>query len=108
MAAPAPSKDDVRNLAGQHPLDGARVSNIVPGVADELGIDEAEGVVVLSVRRSSTAARYGFLPGDIIVQIGQEQVATVTDLERLLSARQRMWLVAVRRGDKVFNLQVPG
>ena len=24
------------------------------------------------------------------------------------AARQRMWLVAVRRGDKVFNLQVPG
>jgi Do/DeqQ family serine protease len=108
VGAPPPGRDDVRNLAGQHPLDGARVSNIVPGVADELGIDEANGVVVLSVRRSSTAARYGFLPGDIIVQVGQAPVTTVTDLEQMLSARQRMWLVAVRRGDKVFNLQVPG
>ncbi len=108
VAAPTPGRDDVRNLAGQHPLDGARVSNIVPGVADELGLDEAEGVVVLSVRRQSTAARYGFLPGDIIVQVGQAPVSTVTELERMLGQRQRVWLVAVRRGDKVFNLQVPG
>jgi Do/DeqQ family serine protease len=108
VAAPAPGRDDVRNLAGQHPLDGARVSNILPAVADELGLDEAEGVVVLSVRRSSTAARYGFLPGDIIVQVGQAPISTVTELEELLAKRQRVWLVAVRRGDKVFNLQVPG
>jgi Do/DeqQ family serine protease len=108
VAAPQPGRDDVRNLAGQHPLDGARVSNILPGVADELGIDEAEGVVVLSVRRSSTAARLGFQPGDVIVQVGEAKIVTVGDLEGLLAARQRMWLVAVRRGDKVFNLQVPG
>src|SRR5690606_28729133 len=40
VAAPEPGRDDVRNLAGRHPLDGARVSNILPAVADELGIDE--------------------------------------------------------------------
>ncbi|WP_295557333.1 Do family serine endopeptidase [uncultured Hyphomicrobium sp.] len=108
VAAPQPGRDDVRNLAGQHPLDGARVSNILPGVADELGIDESEGVVVLSVRRSSTASRLGFQPGDIIVEISGSPVASVRELENLLAARQRMWLVAVRRGDKVFNLQVPG
>lgn len=107
-AAPKPGRDDVRNLAGAHPLDGARVSNILPGVADELGIDEMEGVVVLSVRRGSTAARLGFLPGDVIAEVGGVAVASVRELESLLVNRQRMWLVAVRRGDKVFNLQVPG
>jgi Do/DeqQ family serine protease len=108
VGAPQPGRDDVRNLAGAHPLDGARVSNILPGVADELGIDEAEGVVVLSVRRASTAARLGFQPGDVIVEINQAKVESVSDLDALLGVRQRMWLVAVRRGDKVFNLQVPG
>ncbi|MCC7251842.1 Do family serine endopeptidase [Hyphomicrobium sp.] len=108
VAAPKPGRDDVRNLAGQHPLDGARVSNILPGVVDELGIDEIEGVVVLSVRRASTAARLGFQPGDVIAEIGGVPVTNVRDLEGLLATRQRMWLVAVRRGDKVFNLQVPG
>jgi Do/DeqQ family serine protease len=108
VAAPQPGKDDIRNLAGQHPLDGARVSNILPGVADELGIDEGDGVVVVSVRRSSTAARLGFLPGDVIAEISGQPVASVAALEGVLAKRQRMWLVSVRRGDKVFNLQVPG
>lgn len=108
VTAPKPGKDDVRNLAGQHPLDGARVSNILPGLVDEMGLDAMDGVVVLSVRRSSTAARLGFQPGDIIAQIGGQPVTTVADLETRLGSRQRMWLVAVKRGDKVFNLQVPG
>src|SRR5262249_4839947 len=36
-AAPAAGKDDVRNLSGVHPFDGARVANILPGTAEELG-----------------------------------------------------------------------
>ena len=108
VTAPKPGKNDVRNLAGQHPLDGARVSNILPGLVDEMGLDAVDGVVVLSVRRASTAARLGFQPGDIIAQVNGQPVTTVTDLETRLGTRQRMWLVAVKRGDKVFNLQVPG
>lgn len=108
VTAPKPGKNDVRNLAGQHPLDGARVSNILPGLVDEMGLDAVDGVVVLSVRRASTAARLGFQPGDIIAQVNGQPVTTVTDLETRLGQRQRMWLVAVKRGDKVFNLQVPG
>ncbi len=41
--------------AGRRPC-----SNILPGIADEMGIDDAEGVVVLSVRDASIAARLGF------------------------------------------------
>jgi len=108
QAAPKPGKDDVRNLAGQHPLDGARVSNIVPGVADEMGLDESEGVVILSVRGGSIAARLGFQPGDVIVEIGNSKIASVADLESAVGARQRVWRLSVQRGDKVLQLQVPG
>ena len=34
VAAPKPGRDDVRNLSGNHPFDGARVSNILPSVVD--------------------------------------------------------------------------
>jgi Do/DeqQ family serine protease len=108
QTAPTPGRDDVRNLAGQHPLDGARVSNILPGVADEMGLDEAEGVVILSVRNGSVAARLGFQPGDVIVEIGNNKIASVTDLEGAVGTRQRVWRLSVQRGDKVLQLQVPG
>ncbi len=106
--APAPGRDDVRNLSGAHPFDGARVSNLLPGVADELGIDAEDGVAVLSVRAGSVAAKLGFQLGDIIMQIGSEAVDTVLTLEGLIKERQRLWQVAVKRAGRVLTLQVPG
>ncbi len=108
VGAPKPGKDDAKNLSGNHPLDGARISNILPSVADELGLDQTEGVVVTSVRDGSMAQTFGFQPGDVIVAIGDSQIATVADAERALAARQRLWQISVKRGNRVLQLQVPG
>jgi Do/DeqQ family serine protease len=107
-AAPQPGKDDVRNLSGKHPLDGARVANLLPGVADDLGIDETTGVVILSVRAGSIAARLGFAPGDVIAEVGGSPVANIAGLEAAVRDRQRLWQLAVLRGGQRLTLQVPG
>jgi len=108
LAPPKGGKEDVKNLSGQHPLDGARVSNIVPSLQDELGLDGAEGVVILSVRNGSLSQRLGFQRGDIILAVGKKQISNVTELEEEVATRQRNWSVQVRRGDQVLQLQVPG
>ncbi|MEZ5854517.1 MAG: Do family serine endopeptidase [Hyphomicrobiaceae bacterium] len=79
--APRPSKGDVRNLAGQHPLDGARVVNLYPPLADELGLEETEGVVIVDVRSGSVAERLGFRPGDVITSVGDTGIDSVEQLE---------------------------
>jgi Do/DeqQ family serine protease len=107
-AAPKAGRDDVRNLTGQHPLDGARVANLLPSIADELGLDEEGGVVVLSTRNGSIAANLGFKPGDIIARVGNEQIEDVTRLESALRQRHRVWQLAVKRGGRTLQLQVPG
>jgi Do/DeqQ family serine protease len=107
-APPAPGRDDVRNLAGQHPFDGARVSNMLPGIADELGADDLAGVAILSVRTGSTAARLGFKQGDVILQVARQKVETVSELENLLKDKQRLWQVVVKRGTRTLQLQIPG
>ena len=107
-AAPPVGKDDLRNLAGVHPLNGARVANIVPATADELGLEEQEGVVIVAVTEDSTAARLGFRSGDIIVQVGRKRIETVVELEAALKARQQLWQIALKRGDQIIQLQVPG
>ena len=107
-APPPPGKDDVRNLSGRHPLDGARVSNLVPAVADQLGLDADGGVVILSVRNGSTAARLGFRQGDIVVQISKRPIESVADLDSALAEPQRSWLMAIKRGDQTLQLQVGG
>jgi Do/DeqQ family serine protease len=106
-AAPAGALD-ARDLAGAHPFDGARVANLLPGTAEELGVEDDEGVVVLSVRPRTTAARLGFRPGDVIVQVGRERIASVAQLEGALRQRQRGWLVVVKRGSQVLQLQLAG
>jgi Do/DeqQ family serine protease len=107
-APPQPGKDDVRNLAGSHPFDGARVSNILPGLADELGIDEGDGVAIVSVRPGSIAQRLGLQPGDVITEITRTPINTIADLEQSLATRQRTWLIGIRRDGKAMMLQVPG
>ena len=87
--APPAGKDDVRNLSGTHPFDGARVANILPAIADELGLDEEEGAVILSVRQNSRAARIGFQAGDIIQQVGRSKVETVSELENCSRSASR-------------------
>lgn len=107
VAPPAAGKDDVRNLTGNHPFDGARVSNILPGIADELGLDEDGGVVVLSVRGGGIAARI-FQPGDIILEVAGQVITSVADLEEVLATRQRIWRLRFRRGGKELELGVRG
>jgi len=107
-APPPPGPDDVRNLSGRHPFDGARVTNLLPGVADELGLDDTEGVAVLSVRPGSYAARLNLQPGDIIDSVQGNNVRSVNELEHALAERQRYWVLGIRRGGQLLRLQVPG
>lgn len=107
-SAPQPGPNDLRILTGQHPLDGARVANLVPAITDELGIDESEGVVVLDVNRNSVAARLGLRPGDIVQQVGRLRIDNIATLENALKERQRMWQLVLKRGGQVLQLQVGG
>ena len=34
--------------------------------------------------------------------------ATVSDLEKAVASRQRLWQMSVKRGERVLQLQVPG
>ena len=108
IAPPRGGKDDVRNLSGTHPLDGARVSNNLPAVADELGLSEAEGVVIVAIRNGSIAESLGFRAGDVILEVGGNKITKVGDLDRALAARQRQWQVSVQRAGRILQLQVPG
>jgi Do/DeqQ family serine protease len=108
VAAPEPGTQDIRNLAGPHPLDGARVINLTPPLADDLGLDQTNGVVIVSVRSGSTAERFNFRPGDVIAKVGDAQIDSFETLTPLLSKRRRFWDITVNRAGQMFKLQTPG
>ncbi len=107
-AAPEPGKNEIRNLSGDHPFDGARVSTIVPALADELGLDEEQGVVILSVRQGSVAANLGFSPGDVVLSVGGVPTDTAASLEEQFRKKQAIWQVEVKRQGRLVNLQIRG
>ena len=108
LPAPKPGKDDVRNLSGSHPFDGARVSNILPSVADEFNLDDTDGVVIVAVRSGGVAARLDFQPGDIILQVGDAKITDVVMLDEITRTPKRLWSVTIKRGGRVMKLQMSG
>lgn len=107
-AAPKPKRGDIRNLVGDHPFDGARMANLLPSLTDEYDIDAEDGVLVLSVRRNSIAARLGLRAGDVVTRIGRRDIRDLRDLERAVARRERLWRLQLKRRGKTIRLRVPG
>ena len=107
-AVPKLKRSDIRDLSGLHPLDGARVANLLPTLAEDLEIELDEGVVVISVQKRSTAAKLGFRKGDVITEISKRPVRNLKDLVSKLKGRRRVWTMNVNRGGRNLELRVPG
>lgn len=104
--APPPDPSDERLLAGPHPLDGALIANLKPAVVYDLGIREKDGVAVLEVKDGTPAARNGLRRGDLILAVGRERITAIDSLEAALRQRPRLWVIAVKRGERLFRLQI--
>jgi serine protease Do len=93
-------------IDGPNPLQGARVANLTPALADELQMDMmATGVVVTGVTAGSQAARLGFQRGDIIRTVNGERTLSVARLRRSLDENDQ-WSIAIQRGNRVLQLGV--
>jgi len=100
---------DVRNLTGRHPLVGAKVANLSPAVAEELGVDdEGPGVVVLDVAPDTPAARLGLKRGDFVVGLNNEKVTSVAALAKALDRSQGGWRLSFEREGQVYNVAIQG
>lgn len=108
VAVPKITRGDVGLLTGEHPFDGARVANTVPAVAEELGIDAGDGVIVIDIDRDGYAAAIGLRPRDQIVEVGGRKVTSIAGLQRLLRRRADVWDIAIRRNGRVLRLRVAG
>lgn len=96
-------------LAGRHPIAGARVANLSPAVAEEMGRNHFEkGVVVRSIATGSPAHRLSFQVGDVIFAINEREVLTVAQIRELTARPAPQWTITVRRDGRLFTLTVAG
>jgi serine protease Do len=94
-------------LTGRHPLAGAVALNLSPAVAEELGVDSMmRGVMIFKVARRSPAARFGIQPGDVMVSVNGQKIATVSQLEDVLENAPGGWSIKIRRNGQLLSLTI--
>jgi S1-C subfamily serine protease len=90
-------------------LQGAKVANISPAVADELHLDaDTGGVVITDLADGGTAAGVGFQKGDIIMSVNNEKIAKTADLEKATRESARLWRITLVRGGRQINVTLGG
>lgn len=106
IALPSDEGRGETEIAGRNPMQGVRVANITPALADEMQMNlMAKGVVVLGVNSGTPAARFGFREGDLIAQVNGERIANVADLSRALDNADQ-WNMVLQRGGQTINFAV--
>ena len=63
---------------------GVFLADPVPEVAPEVGLPIREGVIIQNTVVDGPFGRAGIIPGDIVVKIAGQDIATVSDFTRLL------------------------
>jgi serine protease Do len=107
QAPPEVPPRDTSVLQGAQPLAGAKVANLSPAVAAEVGFDESEvGVLVVDVQRGSWASRVGLRPGDIVLSVNGQKIGVVDDLKAATAVPQGRWILEIRRGSKTLRVEV--
>ena len=84
---------------------GLAVQSITPEIAEKLGIEDTEGVIVSAVKRGSSSAEAGLMRGDVIRQINRNSIKDVDEYNKAISAalkKSDVVLFLVTRGDRAF------
>jgi serine protease Do len=76
---------------------GISMQTLTPDLARRFRVEERKGVLIVGVDPNGIAAAYGVRPGDVIVEADRKPVATVAELEKILSADQDEVLLLIKR-----------
>ncbi len=79
---------------------GLTVQPVTPQLAENLGLERAEGLVITAVKRGSAAEEAGLRSGDVITEINRQPIKNLADYNRELtrSEKAKSVLLLVRRG----------
>jgi Do/DeqQ family serine protease len=88
------------------PFGGSTVANMNPALAEELGVEAENGVIVLQLKRRSFARQAGLAPRDQILSVNGQDIKTVKDLEEVLAKPSRQWTFSLKRGGQVIQRSI--
>jgi serine protease Do len=82
------------------------VEQITPEVAQNLGLDRTQGVVIRAVAPDSLAEEAGLQPGDIIREIDRKPIRDLSDYKKIMASavQQKSVLFLIQRQDNTMFL----
>ena len=86
---------------------GLTVQRVTPQVAESVGLEKAEGLVVTGVEAGSAGDEAGLRRGDVILEVDRKPVKTVAEYRKVVgeaSKRGKGILFLVRRGESTLFL----
>jgi serine protease Do len=85
---------------------GMTVQRLTPQIAESLGLDKAEGVVVTAVEPGSAADEAGIRRGDVILEIDRKPIRSVDEYKKSVAGirKGKGVLFLVRRGESTLFL----
>ncbi|MDC0074226.1 Do family serine endopeptidase [Alphaproteobacteria bacterium] len=98
----------ITDIDGASPLSGARIANLSPALAEELGLDSikfSKGVIILAISRFSNAYNASLRPGDVLFKINNIQIDNVKKLVVLIK-ESKNWKIEFERNGRKYNLMV--
>ena len=108
QTAPSRPRDEV-TIRSRTPLGGAKVANLSPALADEMGLENNDsGVVIVDIENGSYADQFNFHRGDIIVSINGERIDDTRELARVAGLPASRWRMVVRRNGRDIRVEFSG
>jgi serine protease Do len=85
---------------------GLTVQRVTPQIADSLGLDRAEGVVITMVEPGSPAEEAGLRRRDVILEIDRKSIRKLSDYQKAITKikKGKGILFLVRRGETTLFL----
>jgi serine protease Do len=84
---------------------GVTLQPLTPEIAGNYGLNRTQGLLIMQVEQGSPAAEAGLQPGDIIVEVEQQQVADLVKLKNIIAKHvggDTLLLLVDRGGNTVY------
>lgn len=89
------------------PLNGATMRLLSPALALKMGLNPMKrGIVITEVAKKGTATDLGLLPGDILISINEQKIASKKDLMSLVQKNKQIVSMTFLRGTKLLKLNM--
>jgi serine protease Do len=85
---------------------GLAVQDLNRELAQQLGLEDTKGVVVTEVDPDGPASEAGIRQGDVILEVGRQEVKDAKSLQKALEKTDERALLLVRRGDNQLYMTV--